>query len=951
MADAQPTSATQPAQTDASSESLLTHLGQPLDQPASPSESNGGAPSWPHASPRRDHISSPSSTVSWPEVAGSGDELAKSLLLLKGGDRLAAAQLLRSALAHLEAPSPGPVTDDATGATMPTGLAAGSLASVSLSPTLNTEDDDDASSECSHPSVRSASAAPAPPPAPPAPPAETAVAAARPTPEAADGRRTPANATAATAAPAVAASLAHPAPAPPTATTASGKRSRTEAGERVDDPRGDGRGSLGEGVPSAGRAPRLPRVGMSATTDEADELRYTLVWLLSPAAAEVVVGSCSEVGLRTGCTLALQTPTDSRSTPVTELRLRVSGKLSAVPAAHQAVAQLLSAATLRPGGLGSGAGSGTGGASHAAAAAAPAEASASLAEETRVLVNNAAVRHVIGKAGSMIHKLEQEAGAWISIQSEREMAAEGRRARKVTIKGSPEARSRALYLISRVLAVDPAALDIDHQPLGGMPTQQQPQQPLTAHPLPGLPRQQQQPQQQPFAGGFGEMPGGGGAEAFAAAGAGASVGVAGVGDGGWGRFSPPVGCRASPPTSAGASLRTSPSRGAFPFGPPADSTFSFGARPAHAASGVGGVGVGGGGAVTFAPQQGGAASSGGGGGGGGRGGDGLFDLFSSGLGLTSDPQPQPSHTQPQQLQPQPPPQPPHAQPPQQTGCRRSAPRDAMSLSLGELHDELGTSPKAQRGGSSSDALAQRCKAPRGGLSTTPGRPLGGASRDGGGGGGGGGGGRLGGATASGGQYGTRADDDRDDDVVPGWAGRTEVSLGQVSLPFAGLGLAGHGGSSLCNGLGLDTVAGATAGMAISTPVPAAAAAAAAVGPAAAAAVPAVHAAAPSAAPSAAPAAAPGAPILGLPPANPSTTCVSITVPNWAVAGLIGKRGAKIAEIERTSGARISIAPEDGKPERTVTLSGAPERRLAAYTSICTQLSSWPANEPRQSPHR
>ena len=35
---------------------------------------------------------------------------------------------------------------------------------------------------------------------------------------------------------------------------------------------------------------------------------------------------------------------------------------------------------------------------------------------------------------------------------------------QVTIKGSCEARSRALYLISRVLAVDPAALDIEPHP-------------------------------------------------------------------------------------------------------------------------------------------------------------------------------------------------------------------------------------------------------------------------------------------------------------------------------------------------------------------------------------------------------------------------------------------------------------------------------------------------------
>ena len=36
--------------------------------------------------------------------------------------------------------------------------------------------------------------------------------------------------------------------------------------------------------------------------------------------------------------------------------------------------------------------------------------------------------------------------------------------------------------------------------------------------------------------------------------------------------------------------------------------------------------------------------------------------------------------------------------------------------------------------------------------------------------------------------------------------------------------------------------------------------------------------------------------------------------------------------------RVSIAPEDGKADRSVTLSGAPERRLAAYTLICNTLS-------------
>jgi hypothetical protein len=42
------------------------------------------------------------------------------------------------------------------------------------------------------------------------------------------------------------------------------------------------------------------------------------------------------------------------------------------------------------------------------------------------------------------------------------------------------------------------------------------------------------------------------------------------------------------------------------------------------------------------------------------------------------------------------------------------------------------------------------------------------------------------------------------------------------------------------------------------------------------------------------------------------------------------------QIERLSSARVSIAPEDGRAERAVTLSGTAERRLAAYTLICNQ---------------
>jgi hypothetical protein len=102
--------------------------------------------------------------------------------------------------------------------------------------------------------------------------------------------------------------------------------------------------------------------------------RYTLVWLLSPAAAEGVVGRCAEVGLQTGCTLALQTrlqsAADSRqpNSALAELPLRVSGRLSAVPVAHHLVTQILSAPL------------------------AGGEAPQGIAEETRVLVNNAAVR-------------------------------------------------------------------------------------------------------------------------------------------------------------------------------------------------------------------------------------------------------------------------------------------------------------------------------------------------------------------------------------------------------------------------------------------------------------------------------------------------------------------------------------------------------------------------------
>ena len=90
-------------------------------------------------------------------------------------------------------------------------------------------------------------------------------------------------------------------------------------------------------------------MGINPTTDEIDELRYTLVWLLSPAAAEGVVVRCAEVGPKTGCTLALQTRLQSGadgrpcSVAVGELPLRVSGRLNAVPVAHHLVTQILSA--------------------------------------------------------------------------------------------------------------------------------------------------------------------------------------------------------------------------------------------------------------------------------------------------------------------------------------------------------------------------------------------------------------------------------------------------------------------------------------------------------------------------------------------------------------------------------------------------------------------------------
>jgi len=266
-------------------------------------------------------------------------------------------------------------------------------------------------------------------------------------------------------------------------------------------------------------------------------------------------------------------------------------------------------------------------------------------------------------------------------------------------------------------------------------------------------------------------------------------------------------------------------------------------------------------------------------------------------------------------------------------CGRRGPRDAISLD--ELHHELGQTPKAARGDLrrfDARGEAQRCKARRG-----------------------------------------------------------EVSLGVGGLGLAELGLAG-GATPQRGGFGFDGVAGATAGMCISLQPPATRAVAPATATATAAAT--ATATAPLAAPTLVPESAGmgvGAPPLGMlagtagssgwllgggdsgcssggcgsggcgsggcggaaaaAAGQTSAGAVTITVPNWTVAGLIGKKGARIAEIERLSGARVSIAPEDGRPERAVTLSGAAERRLAAYTLICNQLSSWPAGEARQSPHR
>ena len=181
-------------------------------------------------------ISSPSSTVSWPEVASSSDELARSLLLLKGGDRLAAAQMLRAALAHLEAPSPDPVTDDATGATLPATMpalpaidplppAAGArLASQSM-PTPAPDETPSSSTSAAKSSISPTTSS--------APAAVTSLSASPP-PAAPQGR-----------APAAAADPVVPptaSSAPAGASTASGKRARTEAGDR-----GDGRGAPSEG--------------------------------------------------------------------------------------------------------------------------------------------------------------------------------------------------------------------------------------------------------------------------------------------------------------------------------------------------------------------------------------------------------------------------------------------------------------------------------------------------------------------------------------------------------------------------------------------------------------------------------------------------------------------------------------------------------------------------------
>ncbi|OZJ05241.1 hypothetical protein BZG36_02295 [Bifiguratus adelaidae] len=75
--------------------------------------------------------------------------------------------------------------------------------------------------------------------------------------------------------------------------------------------------------------------------------------------------------------------------------------------------------------------------------------------------------------------------------------------------------------------------------------------------------------------------------------------------------------------------------------------------------------------------------------------------------------------------------------------------------------------------------------------------------------------------------------------------------------------------------------------------------------------------------------------------NPNIRTQNISIPNDMVGCIIGKGGAKIAEIRQLSGSRISIAktPHDESGERMFTIQGTPEANEKALYLLFAQLES------------
>lgn len=79
---------------------------------------------------------------------------------------------------------------------------------------------------------------------------------------------------------------------------------------------------------------------------------------------------------------------------------------------------------------------------------------------------------------------------------------------------------------------------------------------------------------------------------------------------------------------------------------------------------------------------------------------------------------------------------------------------------------------------------------------------------------------------------------------------------------------------------------------------------------------------------------------GMPPNGIHQQNHEITIPNDLVGCVIGRGGVKINEIRHLSGAVIKISPcEDGKKERSITITGSPEAVNVALYLIQTRIST------------